>query len=78
LKKLGRQGFATQHRAGIWKHLVYAKVADIRADKGDHYYKHLVMRSRDSAVSRCHRCHGVNNFFTYITVPTSALPINFL
>jgi len=52
LKQLCRQGFPTQHRAEIWKRFVYAKVADVRADKGDHYYRHLVMRSHDSPVRR--------------------------
>jgi len=51
LRQLCRLGFPTQYRADIWKRLIYAKVADVRADKGDHYYRHLVMRSHDSPVS---------------------------
>jgi len=52
LRQLCRRGFPTQYRADVWKRLIYAKVADVRSDKVDHYYRHLVMRSRDSPVRR--------------------------
>ena len=48
LKQLCRQGFPVQYRAEIWRRLIYSRVADIRTEKGDFYYSHLVTRSHDS------------------------------
>ena len=74
LRQLCRQGFPAQYRADIWKRLIYSKVADVMTDKGDHYYRHLVMRSHDSPV-RPHRIIIVILVFTITTISSATAQI---
>ncbi|ESN98999.1 hypothetical protein HELRODRAFT_150328, partial [Helobdella robusta] len=50
IKLMCRQGIPVQYRSDIWRRLIYAKISDLKQEKGEFYFGHLITRAYDSLV----------------------------